>query len=102
MLAFALLLPLNCQVREMRLRSLMHLALGLLQPSRNAKMSTRLDFSNFPSRCLSSCQECDWSVKFRNINFVRNLNRSPNISVAVLTYSVLLVVRGFGELRDMA
>lgn len=59
MLAFAPLFPLNSQVREMRLRNIMHLALGLLQPKGNAKMSTRLDFSNFPSRCLSSCQECD-------------------------------------------
>lgn len=31
----------------------------LLQPNGFAVMSMRLDSSNFPSQCSSSCQKCD-------------------------------------------
>lgn len=76
--------------------------LGPLLPSSDANMSTRLDHCHFPYQCLASCRECGLSVKFTSTNLVRNLNRSSNVSMAVLTYSLSLAICGFGELRDLA
>ena len=101
--AFAPLLSLTSQAREVRQQHSASLPWGFcIESVGDAKLRTRLGFSHFPSWCLSSCQECDWSVKFRSTNLGRNLNRSSNISVAVLIYSLLLAVCGFGELRDLA
>ena len=60
LLAFAPLLSLTTQAREVRLQHSASLPWGFcIQSVGDAKLRTRLGFSHFPSWCLSSCQECD-------------------------------------------
>lgn len=76
--------------------------LGLLLPNSNANMSTRLDHCHLPYQCLPFCLKCGLNVKFTSTNLVRNLNRSSNVSMAILIYSLSLAICGFGKLRALA